>query len=592
MLLHLPKEPEMSFKYDLTVLQERDHLINFLGVDAELFEKALAFDPRTEKTRKLSDSGIPIIEIPLFYRHEVPKKNGRGHRTVWETFLLKSVYKALARRLGNFFSYKLESFPHPRTFGYVGGRNIKESARDHCGHKYLLSVDLKDFFPSIKTSRIRDLLESSNIAPPIADLLSRFVTIDGTLPLGLATSPVIANAICLPMDRDLAAIAQNIGATFSRYADDISFSSNDSRPSQEDITACIQRHEFEISKSKTRISKLGQAHYVTGLSISDPTQPHIPRKKKRRLRQELHYAGKYGLDNHFHHLRINDHRAAQHEVNRLDGLVKFTAYHEPKQSTQLKSAWATILKLSGYQPSFEPKNQSKIPFCIFIDEAEYVRPDGNRVLALAMASSQHQDQINQATSDVQETITSDVWVAGNRDVIAKKGLHFSDASQDMRLTYVERMRSLPFEGYVAMAQLHSNDIYEAVYLKLLNAMIKRRLMAAESQFAYLFFEQNDKVNQETVRKTVTDAHDSLKKSNNRRPMACGIDFVGKPNLGMSVPDFLLGILGRYLASGLDQDGRPPARDKLLFERVRDKYRLILDVDNWTEYSRRRPIAPW
>jgi RNA-directed DNA polymerase len=123
-------------------------------------------------------------------------------------------------------------------------------------------------------------------------------------------------------------------------------------------------------------------------------------------------------------------------------------------------------------------------------------------------------------------------------------------------------------------------------------MIRRRLMAAESQFAYLIFEQNDNVNQEAVRKTVADAYDSLKKSNNRRPKACSIDFVGKPSLGVSVPDFLLGVLGKYLKSGPDQKSDPPARDKLLFERIRDKYRLILDVDSRTEYSRRRPIAPW
>lgn len=437
-----------------------------------------------------------------------------------------------------------------------------------------------------------ELLVSANIASPVADLLSRFVTIGGALPLGLATSPVIANAICLPMDRDLEALAQNSGATFSRYADDISFSSDDPRPSQEDVVACIQRHNFEISKLKTRASKLGQAHYVTGLSISDPTQPHIPKKKKRRLRQELYYAGKHGLDDHFCHLGINDHRLIQREINRLDGLVKFTAHHEPTLSSRLKSEWGTLLKVSGYRPSFEPKNQSKIPFCIFVDEAEYTRPDGSRTLALAMTSSQHQDQVNQATLKIQETITSDVWVAGNPAVIAKKGLHFSDASEDMRLIYVERMRSLPFEGYVAMAQLPGAADYEAIYLKLLNAVIKRRLMAAESQCAYLIFEKNDKVSQDAIRSAVAKAYDSLEKSHNRRPKTYRVDFVGKPSLGMSVPDFLLGVLGKYLATGPDQTGKPPARDKLLFERIRDKYRLILDVDDWTEYSRRRPIAPW
>jgi RNA-directed DNA polymerase len=68
--------------------------------------------------------------------------------------------------------------------------------------------------------------------------------------------------------------------------------------------------------------------------------------------------------------------------------------------------------------------------------------------------------------------------------------------------------------------------------------------------------------------------------------------VGKPNLGMSVPDFLLGVLGKYLKSGADIEGKPVLRDKLMFERLRDKYRLIFDLDSGVEYSRRNSILPW
>ena len=247
---------------------------------------------------------------------------------------------------------------------------------------------------------------------------------------------------------------------------------------------------------------------------------------------------------------------------------------------------------SGWTPSFKPKNLSRAPFSIFADEAEYTRPNGERVLALAMAVSQHQDEVNRATQEVLDATLSDLWAAGNRDAIAKRGIHFSDATEDMRLTYVERMRTLPFEGYVAMARMPSAADYEANYLRLLAAVIKRRLMAAESQFAWLVLEQNEKVGQPSVRKLVTDTHVDLMKTNNRHPEALAVEFVAKPNLGMSVPDFLLGVLGRYLKCGPTQEGKPTPRDVLLFERIRDKYRLILDVDTSTEFSRRRPIAPW
>ena len=87
-------------------------------------------------------------------------------------------------------------------------------------------------------------------------------------------------------------------------------------------------------------------------------------------------------------------------------------------------------------------------------------------------------------------------------------------------------------------------------------------------------------------------HDALRASNNRHPKLCHVRFTGKPNLGMSAPDFLLGVLGKYLATVPEKVGKPPVRNRLLFECIRDNYRLILDVDNWVEYSRRRPITPW
>lgn len=583
----------MSFHYDLTQLKNREQLIDFLGLNKEMFESTLTFDPSLKKISEPSINGIKTISIPLFFMHAIPKKNiRRGHRIVWEITYLKNEYKTLARRLSSFFSYKLKNFPHDRAFGFIGGRNIRENARDHCGHKNLLCVDLKNFFPSIQATRIADFFKSIGMTTDVSDSLSQFVTIGGSLPLGFPTSPIISNAICLPMDEDLETLARKHQATFSRYADDISFSSNGPLPPLENITRCIRQHGFELAEEKTRASKIGQAHYVTGLSVSDSLQPHVPRLKKRRLRQEIYYAEKYGLDDHLHHIGINDPRIIQQQINRLDGLVKFIAHHEPKLASHLKPTWTKVLQVSGNSPSFEPKNQSRAPFYIYIDEAEYIQPNGIKLLALAMSVSQHQEEITQATQKILEATLSDLWAAGNRDAILKKGMHFADATEDLRLIYVDRMRSLPFQGYVAMAQLPSAADYEATYLRLLAAMTKRRLMAAESQFAHFVFEENDKVRRSLIYETVMSAFDSLKSSNNRHPEFCEISYEGKPSLDISVPDFLLGVLGKYFKTKPEAEGKPTSRDVLLFERIRDKYRLILDLDNSIEYSRRRPITPW
>jgi hypothetical protein len=583
----------MAFQYDLTILKTRDGLLDFLGLEETIFERVLSFDPLAYQPVESMRDGIICFDIPPFLRHEIPKRNGRGFRTVWEITICPNEYKALARRLNNFLSHKLNGFPHPRSFGYISGRNIRENAREHCGHKHLLSIDINSFFPSIGLPRVANFLVSMGITQEIGDLLGRFMTIGGSVPLGLPTSPILANAICLPLDLELDALSQKYQVTYSRYADDISFSAKEeSLPSSSVIGEIIARHGFGIAASKTRSSKVGQAHYVTGLSINDPDQPHVPRRKKRRLRQEIYFAKKYGLDDHLHRLGFNDHRLIQREINRIDGLVKFIAFHEPKLSLLLKSNWGEILQKSGHRPSFRPKNYARTPFFICVDEAEYLRADGRIVLALGMAVSQHQETINLAVKDVLDKALSDPWATGNRQVLERQGVHFAEAHPDLRLTFVDRMRSLPFEGYVAMGAIDEGGGYEAGYLRLLRALIKRRLMAAESKAAVLIFERNSKVDENLIRDVVMRSYDELRRSNNRHPEQCFVKFTNKPNWGISVPDFLLGVLGRYLKSGDDRpkDGRE--RDRKLFERVRDKYRVIVDVDSWVEYSRRREIGPW
>ena len=461
----------------------------------------------------------------------------------------------------------------------------------HAGHKSLISVDIADFFPSIRAAAVERLLINMGVGAGVSDLLSRFVTICGTLPAGLPTSPVISNAISLPIDTELDAMANGLGASYSRYADDLTFSGNDRLPSIGDVRERLAEHGFQLAEAKSRRSKIGQSHYVTGLSVSDPHQPHVARKMKHRLRQEMYYAGKFGLDGHFRHCGINDARVIQHEVNRLDGTVKFVAHHEPRIAPALRALWSKTLRASDMKTSFPPRRQDRSPFAIFIDEAEFECPRG-KVLALGMAVSQHAGQIVSEGCEVLEATLADPWAAGKTGEIAKKGLHFADASEDLRLQYVMRLALMPFEGYVAFLLCNDPKAYEETYLRLLNALIARRLMAAESEFALIRCEENSKVRRACVEACIRRAFDDLVSRGDRRPEQYYVEFVTKPDLGISVPDFLLGVLGKYLQSPPPRAGMPEPRERLMFERLRDKYRLILDVETWKEYSRRRAIEPW
>lgn len=583
----------MAFAVDFTGFKTVRALASFVAPSPDMFDAVLAFVPPPPPSAEPDSSSKTIGETPMFFRHEIPKRNKRGTRTVWQITFLKNEYKALARRLDSFFRMSLESYPHPASFGYRPGRNILENAAVHTGRRNLLTVDIADFFPTITKDWLATLFKNVGMEAAVADALAAFVTIGGRLPLGLPTSPVLSNAICVGLDHHLQALAEASGCAYSRYADDMSFSSDGALPHVEAIRAVIEAHGFALADKKTHRSVIGQAHYVTGLSVSDPARPHVPKAKKRRLRQEMHYARKFGLDDHFRHQGINDKTVMQEQVNRLDGMVKFIAHHEPALRQTIKPVWDVILRKAGMRPSFHPKNQHRIPFDIFVDEAEFDR-DGTKVLALGMAVTQHSGRIFRASHEVLEAATSDPFAAGDVDAIRKRGLHYTDATLDLRLAYVQALGTLPFEGYVAMAPVQDPSAYQATYLRLLGALLPRRLMAAESQFVRIVLEQTDKVSQAAVKVVIAKAFEDLKAHDNRRPKHIVEGFVSKPHLAVSVPDFLLGVLGGYLKSNDPPLGNREPRERLLFERLRDKVRVILDLgtEPWTEYSRRNPIAPW
>lgn len=579
---------QMTSAYDFSRITTSDALIVVLGIDERTLNRVITFQPPADPP---TTENIPL-SIPMFLRHRIPKKSrSRGFRTVWEPLLLKSAYKGLARKLDAFFRHHLADYPHESAYGYRSGRNIRENAQVHVGSARILSLDIADFFPSISKERIERLFLGMGLNASISDLLSRFVTIEEKLPLGFPTSPVLSNAIALTIDLELSSLAAQCGARYSRYADDITFSGNGELPRLETLEDCLRRNGFQIARSKTRWSKRGQSHYVTGLSVSDHGQPHVPRDRKRRLRQQLYYMAKFGVDDHFRRIGIYDSEVIQKYINSVDGMVKFIVHHEPRIAAPLKSQWSEILRLNGERPSFRPKNQNREPFFIFVDEAEFER-EGTKVLALAMSVSQHEERIIRETHEVLDAEIQDMWAAGDISALRKKGLHFADATEDLRQSYVKRLVTMPFEGYVAFHACNNPRNYESIYLRLLGAMISRRLMAAESRAALLYFEENSKVSQEAIKCFVNSAYEELKRTSNRHPELCVVQFVSKPNIGISVPDFLLGVLGKYLQSKPALPGRPEPRDRLMFDRLRDKYRLILDLSTWTEYSRRRPIAPW
>ena len=161
---------------------------------------------------------------------------------------------------------------HDASMAFAPGKSIALNARRHLGASYLFSTDIRSFFPSITSEHVREMLESrfQHFSPEAREEVHDLVTFNGFLPQGEPTSPHIANLVMFRFDEFCCAKATEVGAVYTRYADDISVSSDSSEPNrrmQEVIYGCLSAMGMELHPDKTRHLGPKQTRIVTGLDI-------------------------------------------------------------------------------------------------------------------------------------------------------------------------------------------------------------------------------------------------------------------------------------------------------------------------------------
>ncbi len=246
----------------------------------------------------------------IFHRYrqfKVKKKTG-GERTI--TAPRTQTYRLLLRYLNEIL--KAIYMPSDFAMGFTEGRSIVNNAQKHIGKNYVFNIDLKDFFPSIDKSRVWKRLQLSpfNFSSDVAHIIAGLCCMKGKrlkgeieenamfLPQGAPTSPIITNMICDTLDRRLAGLAKRFGLTYTRYADDITFSSmhnvyHENGDFRTELQAIIAGQGFTINNKKTRLQKLGSRQEVTGIIVSDKI--NVTQKYIRNIRNILYIWERYGI---------------------------------------------------------------------------------------------------------------------------------------------------------------------------------------------------------------------------------------------------------------------------------------------------------
>lgn len=208
--------------------------------------------------------------------------------------------------------------PSEYAMGLTENRSVVTNAAVHRGQNYVFNIDLKDFFPSVEQGRVmkRLTLTPFNFSPQIALVVSGLCSMRVkreqpietkqhnldkqfmyVLPQGAPTSPIITNMICDTLDRRLAGLAKRFGLRYTRYADDITFSSmhyvySEKGEFRNELARIISTQGFVINEAKTRLQRLGSRQEVTGIIVSEKL--NVTKKYVREIRSLLYIWDKYG----------------------------------------------------------------------------------------------------------------------------------------------------------------------------------------------------------------------------------------------------------------------------------------------------------
>lgn len=235
---------------------------------------------------------------------------------------------------------------HPAAVGFRCGRSVVDNAAPHLGKRYVLKMDIHDFFGSIRSPRVRQTFKKIGYPENVSKVLGALCCLHRHLPQGAPTSPALSNIVGYEMDRKLSALAAEYGLTYTRYADDLTFS-GDVFPKEQiipQVKRIIRDEKFEPNHKKTHFMNQSSRKIITGVSVASGVKLTIPKSKKREIRKNVYFILTKGLAEH--QRRIGSHDPAY--LKRLIGMLCYWRAIEP-DNTYASDSIAALKRLEkGY----------------------------------------------------------------------------------------------------------------------------------------------------------------------------------------------------------------------------------------------------
>lgn len=215
----------------------------------------------------MNTTDMPTISYKTY---RISKGNGKFRVITAPNPELKSLQKKIMNDLEQFQI-------HDSAHGFIKGKSIATNALPHIKKKFVLNIDLKDFFPSIKTNMVKSLFKQIGYDESMTD----YVVYMGGLPQGSPCSPVISNLYCIQLDEELKELADSFDYSYTRYADDLTFSGQEySSGFIKKVYAIVKSHNLIVNYSKTKIKWRNQRQSVTGIVVNEKLNIPVELRKK------------------------------------------------------------------------------------------------------------------------------------------------------------------------------------------------------------------------------------------------------------------------------------------------------------------------
>lgn len=266
-----------------------------------------------------------------YRRVQIKKRDGTYRHLSVPDDVLKRIQRSITE---NLLVYMPVS---PYATAYRCGGNIRKNAAPHVGKQKILKLDIRHFFDSVLYSAVKEnVFPAERFSEQNRVLLTMLCYYKDFLPQGAPSSPAITNILLYEFDNAAGAwcASQNIG--YTRYCDDMTFSGDfDERIVIRYISTELKKLGFFLNMRKTKVLCPGQRQLVTGLTVNE--KANVPAVYRRKLRQDLYYCRKFGVEAHLKNIgsEISPEAYAQSLLGRVHFVLQVTPENREMQEYRI-----------------------------------------------------------------------------------------------------------------------------------------------------------------------------------------------------------------------------------------------------------------